>query len=712
VTLDRQHELLATWLRQEPGTEPPAELEPEVVEAIYALRPDLAPPPRVTIEQILAEVGEGPLAAAVDEASVQGLVSWLEAHPGQEPPAQLEVEVVEAVYALRPDLAPAPRVDLDDIFGAVRSGPFAAAATAATATAPVQAEPALPGSLPGSLPPDSLPDSLSAANLRPDGRPHGARELRPRGRRLPAWALPGLGALAVAATAVFFVVPRSEQALNAPSPFELGAPGARTAASSPAPSAAPASTADAPEASARPMLEQQASKLDATAANTAAAGPVGAPPSDKGLEALGYLSTPLAAGQPGASQDGTVGSRTVGSSGSSGFGSSRFGSSGFGSGGGGASPGGSVDRLDGDQATHGTEGSARQGRGDLALGNTTRGGELSRGEGLGGLGTLGGGASTGADDLRRDRAEKKAEAEADDAASRESPDYRPLQDSLLQEQGQAKAKDQKAAAGTDRPDAAEAAPAPSADAGPASRTNEEAKPRSRDNGDEEYAADEAAERRSPFRRPDVATATPAPTRGTGLLSGSRYKSEAANESAPAAPAAEPAVAERRTAAEAVADMAAATTGVVAPAGAAVTGTTTSTSGTTATGSDLSQLRAQAWPVGGLPDLSQGRPEVAAAWATADAAQARGDEAGYLAALRPLLSHTQADVALDAAYRMARRQQALGQLSAALGTIRAGLVRGGSRLQRGRLLALQGELYERQGLAEEAAQSYESAIESR
>ncbi len=52
---------LAEWL-DDPSSGPPPELEPDVVEGISGLRPDLAPPPRVTAESILAGVTSGPLA--------------------------------------------------------------------------------------------------------------------------------------------------------------------------------------------------------------------------------------------------------------------------------------------------------------------------------------------------------------------------------------------------------------------------------------------------------------------------------------------------------------------------------------------------------------------------------------------------------------------------------------------------------------------------
>ncbi|MCK6506951.1 hypothetical protein L6R53_26865, partial [Myxococcota bacterium] len=139
MTPDRQAELLARWLQQEPGSAAPDELDEDAVEAVYALRPDLAPAPRLTIEQVLTEVCEGPFAVAAaarpDAARVQALVAWLEAAPGRRPGPEVDPDVVEAVYALRPDLAPAPTLSLDDILGAVTTGPFAAA------PAPPAAEP-------------------------------------------------------------------------------------------------------------------------------------------------------------------------------------------------------------------------------------------------------------------------------------------------------------------------------------------------------------------------------------------------------------------------------------------------------------------------------------------------------------------------------------------------------------------------------------------
>ena len=53
------------------------------------------------------------------------LMGWLEANPGEPPPANVEPEVIEAVYALRPDLAPKPAVDIAMILDKIEEGPFA-----------------------------------------------------------------------------------------------------------------------------------------------------------------------------------------------------------------------------------------------------------------------------------------------------------------------------------------------------------------------------------------------------------------------------------------------------------------------------------------------------------------------------------------------------------------------------------------------------------
>lgn len=66
MTEQQQAELLAAWLA-DPNAPIPDGLDPDVVEAVIALHPERAPAPRVTADSILALVEEGPLAPTVVE---------------------------------------------------------------------------------------------------------------------------------------------------------------------------------------------------------------------------------------------------------------------------------------------------------------------------------------------------------------------------------------------------------------------------------------------------------------------------------------------------------------------------------------------------------------------------------------------------------------------------------------------------------------------
>ncbi|MCA9571466.1 MAG: hypothetical protein KC656_26695, partial [Myxococcales bacterium] len=68
-----QAEALAAWLER--GGLPPEEgLDEEVVEAVIALRPELAGPASVTADDILAGVREGPLAPTMPVGASEGEV--------------------------------------------------------------------------------------------------------------------------------------------------------------------------------------------------------------------------------------------------------------------------------------------------------------------------------------------------------------------------------------------------------------------------------------------------------------------------------------------------------------------------------------------------------------------------------------------------------------------------------------------------------------
>lgn len=61
---DVQAQRLAAWLAGKPGTPPPDGLDPDVIAAVYSLRPDLAPSSKLTADEILGDVRSGPLAGA------------------------------------------------------------------------------------------------------------------------------------------------------------------------------------------------------------------------------------------------------------------------------------------------------------------------------------------------------------------------------------------------------------------------------------------------------------------------------------------------------------------------------------------------------------------------------------------------------------------------------------------------------------------------
>lgn len=165
------------------------------------------------------------------------LTRWLAAPAGQAPPEGLDPEVVETVYALRPERAPAPRVSLDDILAGVSTGPFAAGAPAGAvgqaAVGEAEAGAGAPGparETEGAFSPGFTQGSASAAP-RSGGEVVDFAAARARRNRL----LFTVGSVAAAAMVLFTVMPlqRSAEQLS-----EVAvAPEARTDA--PAPGGAP-----------------------------------------------------------------------------------------------------------------------------------------------------------------------------------------------------------------------------------------------------------------------------------------------------------------------------------------------------------------------------------------------------------------------------------------------------------------------------------------
>ena len=185
---------LADWLAGTPNGAVPETLDADVAEAIIALRPEYAPPHTVSIESVLATLTEGPL---VDPAIAEALRQWLESKPGTPPPATLPVGVVEATYALRPDLAPSLGINIDDVLNEVSSGPLA---EAEVIPLPAKTGPAKTG-----------PAKTSQIASRALGS-----------TRRKWWTGTAVTATAVAATTLLFVGPMADKAHQGPSHFTDG----------------------------------------------------------------------------------------------------------------------------------------------------------------------------------------------------------------------------------------------------------------------------------------------------------------------------------------------------------------------------------------------------------------------------------------------------------------------------------------------------------
>lgn len=195
----RQAALLARALDGGPAAEWD-KIDADAREAVFALRPELAPPARNgLLDEAMAELLDGPLAEAPtpeEQAEARRLADAL-----AQDDAALDADLRDAVYALAPDRAPSPDVSIDDILDTVSTGPFA---PVIMITGEFPAEIAPPTKLrdPVSAPPDSaqvvsLDDRRRSASARPPSAP---------ARRLRRW-LPAIGALSAAAATLLFVVP-------------------------------------------------------------------------------------------------------------------------------------------------------------------------------------------------------------------------------------------------------------------------------------------------------------------------------------------------------------------------------------------------------------------------------------------------------------------------------------------------------------------------
>ena len=211
MTETRQAEILARWLDSSEREAPPADLAPEIVEAVLALSPGRAPPPALSVMDLLDAVQEGPLAAPdalpdpLELSAAARFAELLEDGPNEDDDPGLE-----ALFALRPDMAPPARVTAFDLLDGLRAGPLA--------------DPILNEAMP-TLPPGTgeLPEALEAANTVPP-----EAGVKPPRRRFWVWLWPGPMALAAAAVTLFLVLPASRdlpRGFPAPeSPLAVSAP--------------------------------------------------------------------------------------------------------------------------------------------------------------------------------------------------------------------------------------------------------------------------------------------------------------------------------------------------------------------------------------------------------------------------------------------------------------------------------------------------------
>ncbi len=191
----RQAALLANALDNGPGHDW-TEMDGDVREAVYALRPELAPALRDgLLDEALSEVMEGPLAVEPgpeEVAEASALAAALETST-----TALDADLAHTVYALSPARAPDPDIALDAVLDAVTTGPFA----------PVIL---VTGEFPAEIaPPTNLRDQASEGDVPAevvsliDRRRSATPSVTAAHRR---W-LPAVGALAAAAATLLVVVP-------------------------------------------------------------------------------------------------------------------------------------------------------------------------------------------------------------------------------------------------------------------------------------------------------------------------------------------------------------------------------------------------------------------------------------------------------------------------------------------------------------------------
>lgn len=202
-----------------------------------------------------------------EQEQAEALARWLEAGGRGDPPEGIDADVLEALWALRPELAPAPRVTVDDILGAVTSGPFSEAPDDDAEGAEVV--------------PFPVPTSAPAPITLEDTPPVPARDPR----RL--WVAGGLAGVLAAAAAALLTLPALWEADEIGVPAVASSPFDRRAKQEEAPTYEARGEAEAPAREDADAPDEDAPDEDA--ADEIAVAEAEPPPE---LAELGYVDAP------------------------------------------------------------------------------------------------------------------------------------------------------------------------------------------------------------------------------------------------------------------------------------------------------------------------------------------------------------------------------------------------------------------------------------
>jgi len=592
----------------------------------------------------------------IEEQAAQ-LAQWLDEHPGSAPPDGVDPDVLETIYALRPDLAPAPSFSIDDILGDITSGPFAEPAGAEIVPLPA---------------PVTTPEPEPVPELEPEHDAAAPIDLATERRRRRPWLWSGVGAVAAAAMALVVAIPHldtgiSDEALYAPlqQPSPSAAPEPATIAEL-EPEAEAEESADRWESGAK---KAEADELTAGLLEGALAEAQQEPPLLDAVAGGGTTSTTTAAGPaaPGA----TAASETY------------------------YAPA----EIAGGELSEAKERKDELSRDGVAPARRASSGEYAQPQASPTIPELtertlaaDAGVSTDAPAPPADLESLGGMGYLSDPAPPPEALAQPVEESEEFDMGSNAGADYGAVAGFD--DFEDLADEDADGSWADMEIHEEERSRERKKDQDDAGASDRRQRGAEEETLSYETASVSrggyrsPRLGAGR-SGRASKARPATEQAydavePAEPAPAP----------------------------------TPPSGSTAL--DLDHLRAQANPLDysaswylSDPSIDEGtRARVAAAYGAVQSAVVEGDAGGSDATLESLLTSGNAKLVQDAAFRLATLQLQQGQRNTALATVNRGLAASASpTVFRSRLLALQGSILEEQGDVSGAIEAYQRAVDA-